>query len=293
MNFSTILSIVLGQAKNENLTVQGSLHAFLMVGAEYFATKLADLNKALEANEKILDILNRIKALRNRTTHPPKYEPIPYPPRPSLEDYIKEHGKDEGTKKYNAAYDNWLTKKTYIDEQNKPENRPTAPDIIFTPEQAAELQNLRKELQAELDRLKEAGIEPNAPDGKVNLADRVKRVLDDLDGVFKEFDALVKQYGPDKSKWPPDKVQYYDKYLNEGTRVWLLDGRDKVGGDSGKYSENIGDAVTASETLNSNQKDLINQVMFVFEQFQKIAQSCLAGLHETVKSSAKQISKAT
>ena len=73
VGFSTIIGIILGEVKDEDLTLQSMLYArFLKEGAAYFAGQLEKLNKALEANEAILNSSKRLKdCATERHNRPP------------------------------------------------------------------------------------------------------------------------------------------------------------------------------------------------------------------------------
>ena len=138
-----------------------------------------------------------------------------------------------------------------------------------------------KELEEQMKRLEEVGIfvpyDPNSGGVKENnLADKLQAVLDDFDKTWNDnLGALP----PDRSTW---NEADYASHIGKVAYQWMLDGQDQIVG-GGKINNNISNAVTAGQTLNDNQKDELNEVTYVFEQFQKIAAAVMTALNETIK----------
>ena len=254
--------------KGAEKTLQEMLYSdFLLKGSEQLSGKLKELNDALKANQKILDILAAIKKLRNDCVKvaPDKI----WGDKPDIKNY-----KDMA--QYQADLQSWNARKAYEDNKQAlengtkingkdPELKPLPPRIVMTDDQVKELLKLRDDLKAQLAELKKAGI---TPDQSGNLADKIQAIVDGLDKDFSQTN-------------DPGLAAYN----------WMMDGQDQIGGDAGSRDKALTNGTTASQTLNDNQKDQLNQTWFVFEQFWKIAAPLMDKLSETIKKAAAAASK--
>lgn len=298
VTFSDIIGISIGKAVGEDLTLQGMLMTiFLESGLAYFEGKLEDMNKVLEVNQKIIDLLNTLKQYRNKNIAPPTTSgdagyvmPDPnlkdYNGKKGIEAYIAEYGQEDGWIRFMADAKLFgsqnIANPIGPDGVRRPDPKyPQPPTITVTKEKVDELLKIREDLKKQIQELKDAGIGPseNGKDG--NLADKLQAVLDDLDGAFSKVTQMEQQWG-DPSTWNSQQKELYYKAKGDAAYNWLMDGQDQITG--GKdVADHISNAGTAASTLNDNQKDKLNQTIYVFEQFQKITAAIITALHETIK----------
>jgi len=297
-SFTDIVIWAASGTVGQDQTLQSQLNTFLTEGSKYFEIELEKLNDALKVNQSILDILQRLKDFRNGSiTAPPSNLPAPTPPpEPPMPRYPQqwEYGwtqflnkwiPPEGEQRYNEAMAKYTEDRKEYDTVLWPEwsvlneeykvkkeafDKGLVPPTInpkFTPEGIAsfdDIAKVRKELEAQLKALQEEPINMKLGTGETNLADQIKAVLDDLNTITD--DASLKN--------------------------WLMDGQDTVSGSNkGKFDKNLSNAITSGETLNENQKDLLNQSLYKMEQFQKIAGALLNAINQLITSQAKAIAR--
>ena len=110
-------------------------------------------------------------------------------------------------------------------------NSQKGPSIDFTPEDTKKLLELKEDLEQKLKDLEKLGT---IPDGKGNLPDRIKQIVDDLDVLFVDVKNFTKDFPADRSQWTEAQKAQYNEAIEKGlgqkeTRIWLLDGQDRVG----------------------------------------------------------------
>ena len=181
---------------------------------------------------------------------------------------------------YRHAYD-------YIHRGIGTDGKPILPYVDLTQESVQELLKERENLKKQLEEL--AALKPPiVPDGSGNLADQIKKVVDDLDTVFKDLDNGNFPPGDPKT-WPKREQERYAYALWKGAHDYLMDGQDTIGG--GKFKGNLDNAVTASQTLNDNQKDELAKADMIHKKFVEMAFSISNTLHQILRDIAKKINQ--
>jgi hypothetical protein len=315
VKFTTIIEMSLGGVSSEGTSLQMMIYTqFIVKGSEYFQSNLKALRDALASNSAVLSVLEKIKTLRSQSTggdidwlkrseDPPYYNG---PPSQYIDAYVKKYGLKEGTARCNADQIQW--KYAFDRAHLSPldaSKTPVLPQITVTDQTIRDVLKYRQELRAEYEKLKDlqgtfTGDDKDKLEKSTSdLMDNIKKVLDDLDAVFKDLDAAFPggeppivdpTQGGSIDQYHKDTRAFYEK-ASIPVYNWLLDGRNQTGGSSGNFANNIDNAVTSGMTLNDNQRDELNKVNYIYEQFIKIATALLTALNDIIKKFASAIGR--
>lgn len=144
-------------------------------------------------------------------------------------------------------------------------------------EAVTNLVKLRTTLSAQLGML--ASQAPSSISDPNSLYYMANTVYKDILNTFKISDGT------------PVQVQTTFNSAQEGFKKWLLDGYDQSGASGGLYQQHLNFAVTAAQSLNSQQQQQVSNFLFVFEEFMKSAAAILQQLTQIIQNIAQKIAR--
>lgn len=283
ITFKQILDIAVSQGESEDMTLQEKLNTnVIQAGLKNFNDILKQLQDAIATNQEILDLLEKLQQLRNQTIHPGTGVVMP---KPDINDYIKQYGATNGQIKYNADL---LLYNAEVAASAGDGKSPSPPNITVDQTTVQSLLQYRQQIKDEIAKLQKLQpSDPTQPNPAQSLIDKLQAINDDLDSCFSRLDELPS----DPSTWNQTQKDAYNQIVSHATYQWMIDGQDTTGTTGGAYSTNVANAVTASETLNDNQKDKFNQAEQAFDSFVKIATSLESALNDMIKKFASGIGR--
>jgi hypothetical protein len=171
---------------------------------------------------------------------------------------------------------------TWGDSPNPSPTKPVLKDL--TPEIIDEIIKLKKELKALLDKFPP----PIGPDGKPlpypdnSLPASLKKVYDDL-AVFDNLENIdYKTNYPNGSGWLTAR---------EMGAKWFMDGYYGDGKERGNRGDNITKAISATESLNDEQKEELRSTLYIYEEHMKMSTSLMQTLTKLIEKLASNISR--
>ena len=257
ITFSRMLEDAISVSGSQR-SLQSMLYADFVIGATaVYEAKLESLEEMLELLKKIDALLTKLQQFRNKLI---------------------------------------LTQGTPGWVDNPPVQGPQIRNPTY--EELYDYVKTRDELKAALAELKGTRIPPDpvgslAPEGSLeaNLENVIKDInmndvhLDQLPKNQQEYDSLRPRTPP---KHP--KLQQYDWGRNSAYN-WVYDNNNVVGGNAGKYQDNLTKAVTASVALNDTQKEELRSMQYGYEQCMKIATQLMQSLSKIITSMAQHGAK--
>lgn len=124
-----------------------------------------------------------------------------------------------------------------------------------------------------------SGLAPSAVNDPNSLYSMTKKVYDNLRTT------LVTSNGQRITAATPYAQAY------SGLSNWLLDGYQTGSNQAGNIQQNITFAVTAAQSLNSQQQQKVSNYLFVFEEFEKSAAAILQQLTQIIQNIAQNIAR--
>lgn len=162
-----------------------------------------------------------------------------------------------------------------------PSDKPgtVTPVVTMTDADMKDLVKYREQLGAELEALKKCGVSDTDPN---SAAFALKQIVNDLDSSLNEANSKLIPPGPpsNTSTWT---AAQWDSYLNNaktGANAWFKDNLDQIGGNAGKFSDNLSKATSASLALNETQKQQFKKLDTNWAQYVDMGAQIMDMLHK-------------